>query len=579
MRFRIPDTRGLSFVAAALLSLCLAGCRSAGIAECTETGECPAPQACNRATRICYTPDPVFSIEINHPAANATLTGPSFTLDGTVSNADQGIASAQYRVADGGWTALTTTSSGHFEANPPLPTEDGLPLTISVQAKDGAGKALDAQVVVVADNVRPVATLSVTDQERGHPLNVAVQFSEPVLPTDADGGSPLVLTPAAGAGAWNASRTQFQFADLAPDTHYLAQVPANAVRDAANNLSQELHAEFRTAPAEPPDGPVLQAPSGQTFDMLEVTSDRDGVVTLAAHVPDPSAERVIWGWFDPHSGGFVSHVVSTSNVARLEVGASVGAELDAPRFHALTVRDQPLDGGVVQVYWSSDGGVQQQLRGALAVVPGPPGCGESGDPDSVGLVVDAGTPRLQRPELDLALVPQQVAYASASDWSLFSVEGTSLKVQALTYDCDGGTAPTVAATVTLSGSGVGTFTSAAVDGNALLAYDISGIPKVACVHCTAGGTNCENNGFPALRLTSMHQGAWLLGAKRDLSTQVLSFVRADLAQACPPTWQVGATVPDSTGIATFAPVMLGTSPALLYIDSNGDISALRSTAP
>jgi hypothetical protein len=576
MLLRTHYTRVLC-VATALVSLCLAGCRSAGVAECTESGECPAPQACNRETRICYTPDPVYSIEITHPAANATLTGPSFTLDGNVLNADQGIASAQFRVADGGWTPLVTTSSGHFEANPPLPTEDGLPLTISVQATDGAGKALNTQVHVIADNVRPIATLTATDQERGHPLNIAVQFSEPVLPSDTDGGVPLVLTPPAGAGTWNASRTEFRIAGLAPDTHYLAQVPANAVRDAANNLNQALQADFRTAPAEPPDGPVLQAPAGQSFDLLEVTSDRDGVVTLAAHVPGPP-EQVVWGWFDPKTGGFVSHVVAASNVAGLEVGASVEPGLDSPRFHALTVRDQPLEGGVVQVYWSADGGVQQQLSGALAVVPGPPGCGEPGAPDSVGLVVDAGTPRLQRAGLDLSLVPQQVAYASASDWSLFSVEGTYLKVQSLTYDCDGGT-PVAATPVSISGAGVGTFHSAAVDGNALVAYDVGSSAEVACAHCTAGGTSCVSNGFPALRLASMHQGGWVLGARRDLNNQALSFVRADLAPSCPPSWQSGAAVPDSSGIAIFSPAMLGSSPALLYIDANGDISALRSSTP
>lgn len=575
-------------VAGALSLLALAGCRSAGVAECTEAGECPAPQVCNRHTRLCYTPEPVFGIEIARPAANAAVTGSAFQLSGTVLNAKEGVSSVQYQVADGGWAPAAVAESGHFEALAPLPTADGLPLTLAVQATDGTGAQIVAKVPIVADNISPVATLSAVDQERDHPLNIAVQFSEPVLLNDADGGAPLVLTPEAGPGEWNASRTEYRIANLSPDTHYSAEVLPNAVRDAANNLSLEVHADFRTAPAQPVDGVVLPAPAGQRFDLLDASADRDGVVTLAAHAVG-GPDQVIWGWFDPRTGGFVSHVVATAHVAGLEVGASVEAELDAPRFHTLTVRDLLADGGTgAQAFWTSDvdtdGGVHQQLAGALAIVPGPPGCGEPGEPSAVGLVVDGGTVRYQRGglEVPLSITPQRVAYTSASNWALVSATGTSVTVQSLDYACDGGMPPSVASGAPLTTDGAVTqFSVAGLEDNTLVAYDTAsaGQSRVACASCS-GGPGCSGNGFTSLKLASKHRGDELFGVWSDAQARHLAFVSADAAQACPPEWSAGAAVPSSANVTQFAPVMFGATPGVLYIDDQeGGLSVFRPTSP
>lgn len=577
-----------------MIPLCLAGCRSAGIAECTEAGECPAPQVCNRHTRLCYTPDPVFAVEINQPVPNAALGGSEFHLAGNVLNADGGLT-LDYQVGDAGWTTIPVSPSGHFEAYPPSPPADGTQVTVSVRATQTSGDQALSTVPFVIDNVGPVATLSVSDQERGHPLNIAIDFSEPVLPEDPSTSYPLTLTPQGGAGEWNQSKTQFRVTGLHPDTHYVAQVKPNVVRDAAGNKNVETHAEFRTRPAVPDSGFVLPAPEGFAFDSLDARSDQDGVLTVAAHAAKGATHQIVWGWFDPGTGGFVSHVVSTgpldnTHIAGISVGASVADPLDSPRIHTLTVREQLTDGGVApHVFWSSDlddGGIHSQLSGALAIVPGGPGCGELGEPDDVAWVLDAGVPTFQRAggPVPLDFAPEWIDYASPESWSALAVSGSNIQFQSLVYDCDGGTvlaAGPVNGFTPPAATSVTNVSSATVVGNDLLAYDVGSTRQLACAYCTPGSAfGCPIQASPGITLASLHQDGWVLGASFDPVSHLLSLERADLDQQCPPAgsdWLPVATVPDSAELLVFKPARIGDAPGLVYLKaSTGELSLFKA---
>jgi hypothetical protein len=579
-----------------LIPFCLAGCRSAGIAECTEAGECPAPQTCNRHTRLCYTPDPVFAVDITQPVPNAAQGGPEFHLAGNVLNAAEDVL-VQYQVADAGWTSIPVSASGHFEAYPPSPQADGTQVTVSVRATQTSGEEALASVPFVLDNVGPVATLSVVDQERGHPLNIAVDFSEPVLPEDPDTRYPLTLSPAAGAGEWNQSKTQFRVTGLLPDTHYVAQVNPNVVRDAAGNKNVEVHAEFRTRPAVPDGGFALPAPAGLSFNALDARSDQDGVLTLAADATDGTLHQIIWGWFDPGTGGFISHVISTGPIVStptpgISVGASVADPLDSPRIHTLTVREQLEDGGVApHVFWSSgldDGGIHSQLSGALAIVPGAPGCGEPGEPDDVARVLDAGTPTYQRagPPIALAFAPDWIDYASPESWSAVAVSGEDIQIQSLQYACDAGTVPLADGGSIYDPLGSGSVTnvsSAAVVVNDLLAYDVGSTRQLACAVSSSTGTlGGALSTSPGITLASLHQDGWVLGARIDPVSQVLSLERADIDQKCPPSasdWLPVATVPDSADLLVFRPALIGDTPGLVYLNGTGQLSLFKADAP
>lgn len=573
-----------------LVPLVLIACRSAGIAECTENGECPAEQVCNRHTRLCYKPDPFFAVQIIDPTPNETV-GTLFRLTGTVANASAGVSSLEYRIGDGGWTPLQASASGHFEAYPPLPPANGDPLAVVVHATDGSGRETNSAVNVLVDNVGPIATLTAADSERNHPLNVAVQFSEPVLPNGTASDVPLTVTPDPGPGEWNASRTEYRLANLQPDTVYLAQVAANAVRDAAGNLSQETHASFRTAPLQPPDGFVIApAKPSEHFDQLDAISDQDGVVTLAAHASSADGGEVIWGWFDPATGGFVSHALATPVVAALSVGASVDDPLGAPRMHTLTVRVPLPDGGLAaRVFWSTDGGVQSQFNGALVVVPGPPGCGEAGPADSVGLATDAGVELLYRrgsEALPLGIDPQFVTYAAPSHWSVVTADGGSVIVQEPVYHCDTLQAPSLASPRVIAtsptGSPVSNVSAASVASNALFAFNSAGDWYATCARCISGAASCQLPAQSDLKVASMHDGDRVLGAKRDGTTFELSLVSADLAQTCPPAvsdWTQGAVLPGSDSVTYFQPTMFGRTPGLVYVDGQGQLVVAQSASP
>lgn len=147
------SVRGALLVAVVAWSA--AGCSKPSDGAVCGNSVCAAGTLCDPVSRLCVdNVEPVISVTL--PAEGAALSGETVEVQGTISDDEGQIASAEVSLDDGAsWTALSPGEDGAFSASLRLPKLDAKPLVVKLRAKDQLDQENTAQVHVTVDNVAP----------------------------------------------------------------------------------------------------------------------------------------------------------------------------------------------------------------------------------------------------------------------------------------------------------------------------------------------------------------------------------------------------------------------------------------
>ncbi len=180
-------------VCALLLST---ACRSGKGSRC-ENRECEPGLVCHRPTLLCVLDEPPV-LTLTAPAAELSVTGPSFELGGSVRD-DQAVKAVDYRLGEGSdWTSVPVAADGSFSAVVAVPVVDGVSFTLQVRATDSFDQETVATAAVLVDRVDPTCALLAPQADRIVPAAGKATLS---LRFKAEDGSGLAATPLAHAGA------------------------------------------------------------------------------------------------------------------------------------------------------------------------------------------------------------------------------------------------------------------------------------------------------------------------------------------------------------------------------------------
>lgn len=493
--------------------------------------------------------------------------------------------------------AVTTFNGATISGNPtsaPVTTpatDNYVAYTVPVVARDRANNSTTTNATFTVDRVAPTVTFSPVNGTRNvEPRTVVATFSEQMSgPMDA-----LTLTPAsaAPAGTWNGGRTVFTRASLEAYTVFTAAV-TSGVTDRAGNAALG-QTRFHTAAEVPSNGSVI-ATNVWGYD---VESDNDGVPMVVV-IKDSGAgvDRYTFSSsvLNPATGAFApwSFTLNAQNsVYEYQAFSfnSVNADLTSATVRGAHFHTEQRNCTSVcfsefpdrRVYSLNNQPMVTEVGGTMIASPAIPGGG-----DGTGMIgrVNGSTytrdPGVSYSFTMTGLVGRKVA-TNISRWNVAG-NAAPPNLQVESYKCTGWSGSSycfpigstvlsdVAAGASWSGATSNLMSMAtAASECTMLSYPSTTGRRVAVIADTLSRAPCS--GFCVYTLTTTTSaaptsdfvigrgiGTTLLGVGTNGGAQLYSTTNCS-------TWvPVGVPVPGATD---FKPVMLGTRPGFLYLDSS-----------
>ncbi|MHB8875745.1 MAG: Ig-like domain-containing protein, partial [Myxococcaceae bacterium] len=555
------------------------------------------------------------TVRVDRVAPALTVTAPAPAQKFNIATVlASGAVRAAWTVTDGDPARVTEAGAGTAlqvvtGTGVDLPTsasDNPATYTVTVRVRDTAGNPAEATRTFFVDRVRPAITAStpadgsraVAPSARYSP---SVTFSEPV--TAVAQSVALALSPASSgaAGTWSGNTWTVGGLDYA--SPYVAEVKSGAVQDSFGNTNSEKRTWRFANPVRLPPAGVLRGVG--TVTDFSAAADEDGAFWFAAervappNCPPPPQLCIDLGQrnsmlfeVSPVTGAIVTHTArigvfnDPSRRHRLSASRSVDALLGAHRRAALNV--STVSGGLVNIRsasWLESGspGLQQDAAAKVAI-PAERHVQESPASGDMGFVYSAGERyvRSGNADVNLGFAPT-AAFAGPVSTTFFTETFRSWVLAEERADGSVGTSK-----LGCSLTGVCAFTpaqpgpSAVWTGNAAnprLSVAVS-TAAVAMVMDRADGINrtffcdapcsgmCLLPVEPApvaqgLRVAPAFSGAQILGAR--LVGGNLELLRRDLTNRCAAPWTVLKSIPANP--THWEPLMLGTQPALLYVEA------------
>ncbi|HVP62350.1 MAG TPA: hypothetical protein VMT11_17460 [Myxococcaceae bacterium] len=548
-------------VAAGLLLLAGVGCTSLTSAADCSSSACPAGQTCDAQTRLCVL-DLRPQISVLSPKPDAAVKDPALELRGTVATwSDSTLVGMSYQIVDAGTAGGVPVDGGVFSLTVPLPPLDGEDVQLVLLARDSQNRERRVSVPFRVDDVLPHPRFSPADGERGADVQLTVDFGEPVT----GAGAPAVLVPGGATGAYDSARQRYVLSGLSYDTGYRVDVDAGVVLDALGNPNQGGTARFWTAAHPAQTGTIGGLDSVVSFD---AAADEDGVVTLAIE----TASKVVWGWFNPADGQFAQLTlldVAAPPLAALRTSVAFQADGGDPLRLAAVLQRDATDRVDVR------SGTAFSTPSAAYAIPAGPSCAEPAAAlGSVGLVSATGTYSRGPYSLGIGFVPDRLAIRSEQFWEVVATDGQHRLLRAW-FRASCGAAPVEELHVEppvrtdLADDPRFSLVLPRAD-RSLLAFDTRTGTRVescrSCESATDAGVcpaPVDRTAPGALTLASRHDGARVLGARRNASN-LIELLERDLSSDCDSPWTVLATAPDSASAVAWQPAMFGRKPGLIY---------------